>query len=221
MNKLQLKLFVSVLTSPKPLGGTVISAFNIHLALFGHVLCREHVPWMLYGQSPYDDLSCSSISANENFRISHMKEDEIGILRKKSSIAPNIWCNHYFPCIFFQAWYFHQWVHYYVGRHNFIRRNRVCNVRCLKVSYTKINNYGITYIKLHWSELEQYLLLPLLSLIAKRHSVDFYNPCNRLNCECWSVLIAQRQDWLVWNVPATLGEIRLADWRFNTACVSC
>ena len=104
-----------------------------------------------------------------------------------------------FPCIFFQAWYFHQQVHYYVGSHDFIRRNRVCNVICLKVSYTNINNYGITYIKLHetrdffysiitfsytkyfvhsytvdlvftlsyWSEFEQYLLVPVLSSIAK------------------------------------------------------
>ena len=158
--------------------------------------------------------SCSSTSANENFRISHMKEEEIGILRKRNLRLHQIFGN-YFPCIFFQAWYFHQWVHYYVGRHNFIRGNRVCNVICLKVSYTNINNYGITYIKLHWGEFEQYLLVPVLSSIAKRHSVDFYNPCNRLNCECWSVLIGQRQDWLEWNVPKLLPLWVKSSWQID------
>ena len=42
--------------------------------------------------------------------------------------------------------------------------------------YTNGNNYGITYIKLHWSEFYRYPIVPVFSLIVKWSSGDFYNP---------------------------------------------
>ena len=42
--------------------------------------------------------------------------------------------------------------------------------------YTNGNNYEITYTSLYWGEFDRYLLVPVMSSIAKSSTVDFYNP---------------------------------------------
>ena len=46
------------------------------------------------------------------------------------------------------------------------------SIRTVETLFTNGDNHGVTYTKFHWSECDLYLLVPVLSLIAKWNSFD-------------------------------------------------
>ena len=104
-------------------------------------------------------------------------------------------------------------------RRKFCRDAETCTPtqgQTIRHIYTNGNKYGITYTKLHRSEFDRYLLVPVLSSIAIWSSVDFYNLLpNQLNDEDQPVPTIQRRNWLEWKLPNLLPLWKKSAWQID------